>query len=62
MRLFCMAIAVFTSFLQLTDSSGTLLNGGSVTVYQSGTTTPIQLYNNSDLAGGHEATNPITLS
>jgi hypothetical protein len=56
-----MAIAVFTGFFQLCDNSGDPLNGGSVTVYQAGTTTPIQLYNDDDLAGGQETTNPITL-
>jgi hypothetical protein len=56
-----MAIAVYTSFQQVSDDAGDPLNGGSVTVYQAGTTTPIQLYNDDDLAGGHETTNPITL-
>ena len=56
-----MAVAVFTSLQQLCDDSGDPLNGGSVTVYQDGTTTPIQLYSADSLAGGTEATNPITL-
>lgn len=56
-----MSTAVFTSFDQQTDSEGNPLDGGSVTVYQAGTTTTIQLYNDDDLAGGHETSNPITL-
>lgn len=54
-----MAVAVITSLQQLLDNSGNVLNGGSVTVYEDGTTTPIQLY--SDDALGSTATNPITL-
>ena len=54
-----MATAVFTSFLQLTNSSGTILNGGTVTVYQATTTTPISLFSNTGLST--PATNPITL-
>ncbi len=56
-----MSIAVFTSFEQLLNNSGDPLNGGSVTVYSAGTTTPLTLYNNTDLGGGHTTTNPITL-
>lgn len=54
-----MAIAVFTSLDQQFDNSGDPLNGGTITVYQAGTTTPISLF--SDTALSVPATNPITL-
>lgn len=57
-----MAVAIFTSLQQLTTDAGAILNGGSVTVYAAGTTTPLTLYSDPDLAGGHETTNPITLN
>ncbi len=56
-----MSIAVFTSFQQVCNNAGDPLNGGTVTVYEDATTTPIQLYSAPSLAGGTEATNPITL-
>lgn len=55
-----MSVAVFTSFGQQSDSSGNPLSGGSVTVYQAGTTTPITLKAASDLSGS-AAANPIVL-
>src|SRR5512139_275744 len=54
-----MAIAVYTSLQQLSDNSGDPLNGGSVTVYQATTTTPISLYTDTGLSSS--TTNPITL-
>jgi hypothetical protein len=56
-----MAAAVFTSLQQLFDNSGDPLNGGSVTVYQDGTTTLISLFSDEGLGGGSAAANPITL-
>lgn len=55
-----MSVAVFTSFAPQLDSSGNVLSGGSVTVYQAGTTTPITLKAASDLSGS-AAANPIVL-
>jgi hypothetical protein len=54
-----MAIAVFTSLQQLFDNAGDPLNGGSVTVYQDGTTTLIDLFVDDGLSSA--ASNPITL-
>ena len=55
-----MSIAVITSFVQQFDSTGAPLSGGSVTVYQAGTTTPISIYAASDLSGS-AAANPIVM-
>jgi hypothetical protein len=54
-----MAIAVFTSFGQQSDSNGVPLNAGTIDVYSAGTTTPLSLYSDSGLSVS--ATNPITL-
>jgi hypothetical protein len=54
-----MAIAVWTSFEQLTTDGLAVLNGGSVTVYLANTTTLVSLYTADDLTGA--AANPITL-
>lgn len=54
-----MAVAIITSFQQLLDNSSNVLNGGSVTVYASGTTTPLSLFSDTSLSVS--ATNPITL-
>lgn len=54
-----MSIAVITSFVQQLDSTAAVLNGGSVTVYAAGTTTPLTLYSDSGLTT--TASNPITL-
>lgn len=43
------------------DTTGAPLAGGKVYTYASGTTTPQATYNNADLAGGHQNTNPIIL-
>lgn len=57
-----MAVAIYTSLEQLFDNSGDPLNGGSVTVYAAGTTTPLALFSDPDLASpGHLTTNPVTL-
>lgn len=56
-----MSVAVFTSFAPQFDNSGSVLSGGSVTVYQAGTTTPITLKTASDLSGS-AAANPIPLN
>lgn len=56
-----MAIAVWTSFEQLTTDGLAALDGGSVTVYAAGTTTPLSVYSDPDLAIGHLAANPIVL-
>jgi hypothetical protein len=54
-----MAAAIQTSFIQQFDNSGNPLNGGSVTVYDAGTTDTRIVY--SDDALGLLATNPIIL-
>lgn len=54
-----MAIAIFTSFGQQSDSNGVPLNAGTVTVYAATTTTPLSLYSDSALTAG--VTNPVTL-
>jgi hypothetical protein len=54
-----MASFLFTSLQQLTDNSGNVLSGGSVTVYLAGTTTPLSLFSDTGLSVG--ASNPVTL-
>lgn len=54
-----MAIAIQTSFVQQMDNNGDPLNGGTVTVYDAGTTTSRNIY--SDTALSVAASNPITL-
>lgn len=54
-----MAAAVWTSFEQLLTDTGAVLAGGSVTVYQDGTTTLISLFSDELLTVS--AANPITL-
>lgn len=54
-----MAVAIETSFDQQCDSNGVPLSGGTITVYDAGTTTSRSLY--SDTALSVAATNPITL-
>lgn len=56
-----MAVSIITSHLQQCDSNGVPLNAGTVTVYASGTTTPLTLYSDDDLDPGDAVTNPITL-
>ncbi len=56
-----MAVSIITSHLQQCDSNGVPLNAGTVTVYASGTTTPLTLYSDDDLDPGDAITNPITL-
>lgn len=56
-----MAVSIITSHLQQCDSNGVPLNAGTVTVYASGTTTPLTLYSDDDLDAGDAITNPITL-
>ena len=53
-----MAVAVITSFLQITDANGVPYSGATVTVYDAGTTTPKSLF--SDAALTVAASNPIT--
>lgn len=55
-----MTAAVITSFLQLLDNSGNVLNGGTVTVQDAGTTTPRAIYTDTGLSSS--ATNPIPLN
>lgn len=55
-----MSVAVFTSYGQQLNDSGVPLAGGSVTVSQAGTSTPITLKSASDLSGS-SAANPIVL-
>jgi hypothetical protein len=54
-----MAVAIFTSFGAEVDSNGVPLSGGTVTVYDAGTTTLRSLYSNTGLSTA--ADNPITL-
>ncbi len=54
-----MAVAIFTSFEQQFDNSGDPLNGGTITVYAAGTTTPVSLFSDTGLSVA--ATNPVTL-
>ena len=54
-----MAISPWTCFEQLTTDAMVPLNGGSVTVYLAGTTTPVSLFTADDLTGA--AANPIVL-
>ena len=46
---------------QFFDNDGHPLAGGKVWTYAAGGSTPQPTYYNSDLAGGHANTNPITL-
>lgn len=52
-----MAVAVWTSFQQIANSSGTPYSGALVNVYAAGTTTPLSVF--SDSALGVAAANPI---
>jgi hypothetical protein len=54
-----MAISVFTSVEQITDSAGDIAPGATVTVYAAGTTTPLSVYSDPDLDISHIAANPI---
>src|SRR5262245_11315279 len=56
-----MSVAVFTSFAQQHDNNGDPLSGGTVTVYQAGTTTLIDVFTASNLSGS-PAANPISLN
>lgn len=55
-----MSVAVFTSYDTQFDNSGNVLSGGSITVYEAGTTNLITLKSASDLSGS-SAANPIIL-
>jgi hypothetical protein len=54
-----MAVEVFTSFEQITDSDGAIVSGAEVSVYDVGTTTLKTVYDDPALGGGDTAANPI---
>jgi hypothetical protein len=47
---------------QFVDSTGTPYAGGSLTFYESGTSTPLDTYNDPDLLAPHLNSNPVTLN
>ena len=55
------AIGLTNPALQFFNDEGDPLAGGFLWTYESGTSTPLPTFTDSDLAPGHENTNPIEL-
>lgn len=57
-----MPLTLRNPVFQFVDSAGLPYAGGSLTFYQSGTSTPLDTYNDPDLLAPHLNSNPVTLN
>jgi hypothetical protein len=56
------ALTLRNPVFQFVDSTGTPYAGGSLTFYESGSSTPLDTYNDPDLLAPHLNSNPVTLN
>lgn len=57
-----MAVTLRSPVFQFVDANGNPYAGGSLTFYESETSTPLDTYNDPDLAAPHLNSNPVTLN